>query len=241
MNRLKLKASKLMPANTITSTEDMLLSSSPRGVQPSSSSPGKCLATTPGIIKSGYDIKNQAEVIKTVQWPHGYLSQIQNITATHPDKLAMDAFFYGYFSILINTKDMRELHGRLQHAKQLMTQSILHGWESARSFHYSALREIEIGNICWDDQASMHMLALAASGNVRQNASSVRTVKREEAIHVADPVITDWRSIFCYLFNNSPSGCKYEKMEGGCKKLHACSKCANSGFLNSHGALDCKK
>ena len=66
MNRLKLRASKLMHANTMTCNEDKLFPSSLMGMQPSSSS-GKRLATTPGLIKSGYDIINQAEVIKVVQ------------------------------------------------------------------------------------------------------------------------------------------------------------------------------
>ena len=56
----------------------------------------------------------------------------------------------------------------------------------------------------------------------------------------ANQGVQERRSIICNLYNFDAAGCRYER-EGGCKKLHACSYCAEKGFLNKHKALECRK
>jgi hypothetical protein len=197
-------------------------------------------------LKSGYDVKNQAEVIHKVQWPHGYVSKLQHITDIKPDNLSVDTFFYGYMTILLQTRDESELKGRLQHARQLLWHSILHGWSSARAFHYQVLRELEMGNFSWTDQNEMALISLSAA-HERSNTSSTshtaaKSFNRSKQDNKADDnTSADRRSICCYGYNNSSSGCKFGKSGEGCKKLHACSSCATKGFFNKHSALNCKK
>jgi hypothetical protein len=204
-------------------------------------------------LKSGYDIKNQAPVVRSVGWPHGYLAQIQNIVSTKPDELTFEAFFFGYISILLQRLDPAEHHGRLQHAKQVLIHSMRHGWQSARAFHYQIVREIEVGNLSWSDQSMMQMIALSvASTSSRSTSQSGQAPTGQARQHLKfnkddrnasdSSNSTDKRSIICYLYNNDESGCKFDKSENGCKKLHACSSCAAKGFFNKHhAAFDCKK
>ena len=102
-------------------------------------------------FKSGYDISNQAIIVNKVNLPHGFISRLKNFTTTKLDQLSMEAFFYGYFSVLMQVDD-RESHCRLGHAKQILWHCIHHGWDSAREFHYQVLQELECGNLRWDDQ-----------------------------------------------------------------------------------------
>ena len=90
---------------------------------------------------------NHTEVVRKVVWPLGFLSKLQNYTDVKRDSLNIEAFFYGFMSILLQVKDETEMKGRLHHAKQVLLHSIHHGWSSARGFHYQVLRDIDIGNI----------------------------------------------------------------------------------------------
>ena len=198
-------------------------------------------------LKSGYDMKNQAKILNEVQWPHGFLSKLQHVTNTKPDSLSIEAFVYGYITILLQTKDEQEMKGRLQHAKQLMWHSLMHGWSSARAFHYQVLRELEMDNFTWEDQHEMAMMSLSAA---HENSTSLGTIRNNSRVRTERPSYksednavptTDRRSICCYLYNNDVDGCRFEKTAEGCKKLHACSICVGKGFLNKHPARECKK
>ena len=203
-------------------------------------------------MKSGYDIKVQEDVCRVVLWPHGFLNKLQNLTDTSPDHLNMDAFMFGYASILLLAKDTLEINSRLEHLQQLMWHSILHGWKSARDFHYQVLREIEIGNISWQNQHEMLMFSLSAAhekqaaawpGSPGINTSlkpfSIRAKPEETSADYSREKYD--RSLCCRLFNIDDKGCHFEKTAEGCKKLHACSLCAAKGFFNRHSAVDCKK
>ena len=158
---------------------DLISSSTNAFIQPAT--PGKNISSLDNI-KSGYDIKKQAPVLNVVSWPHGFLGQVQNITNIGPDKLFIEAFLYGYFVILLHVQDNAEIKGRMLHAKQLMSHTMLYGWESARNFHYAVLREIEIGNFGWSDQSAMQLLALSAPGMsvVKSSTGSASGYRREE-------------------------------------------------------------
>ena len=197
-------------------------------------------------LKSGYEMKSQEEVINHILWPHGFLNKLQNITDTNPDSLSMDAFMYGYASILLQMKDSQEQKGRLQHLQQVMWHSLNHGWKTARDFHYQVLRELEMGNISWDDQHDMLMFSLASAHEKqsRPGRAFINTSMRSAfKPKIEESVQDDCRdcSIFCFFFNHEPMGCRFEKTIDGCKKLHACSLCAIKGFYNKHRALDCRK
>ena len=190
-------------------------------------------------LKSGYELKVQEEVRQIVLWPHGFLSKLQNITDIRPEHLQLDAFMYGYASILLQAKDTLEISGRLQHLQQVMWHSILHDWKSARDFHYQVMRELEMGNITWQDQHEMLMLSLSAA-HEKQAAKPSRAVFSSKASKFNVEDSSD-KSICCYLYNSEEKGCRFEKSAEGCKKLHACARCAAKGFYNRHSALECKK
>ena len=104
-------------------------------------------------------------------------------------------------------------------------------------------RELEMGNINWQNQHEMLMFSLSSahekqairSGKAVVNASmkSFATTKTK----VTPYADKNDRSTCCYLFNNDDKGCHFEKSADGCKKLHACSLCAARGFYNKHSAL----
>ena len=78
--------------------------------------------------------------------------------------LSLAAFLYGYFEILnMEGITMYEQKLRIQHGILLMNHMIMHGWPSARIFHYNVLRAIEQGNLSWDDEAQIHMISMAAA------------------------------------------------------------------------------
>ena len=189
--------------------------------------------------KSGYDIKVHENIQKRVSWPHGYLSKIQFATNTEPDNLDVNAFVYGYAAILMSVSDKEEIEGRLVHLKQIMWHAINNSWKSAREFHYAVLREIEVGNISWNDEYKMGMLSLSAAHQKqmpsRNATSAIKTNQNESA---QTQVV---RSICCKSYNYDDDGCYYEKSGGSCKKLHACSSCEKNCFYNKHKATECKK
>ena len=201
-------------------------------------------------LKSGYDMKNQAKILNEVRWPHGFLSKLQHVTNIKPDGLSIEAFVYGYMTILLQTKDEQEMKGRLQHARQLMWHSLMHGWSSARSFHYQVLRELEMDNFTWADQNKMAMMSLSAAHENSNSLGTNRAVAVTNRVRPERPSYrseegpvnsSDRRSVCCYLYNNDVDGCRFEKTAEGCKKLHACSICVAKGFLNRHPAKECRK
>ena len=58
---------------------------------------------------------------------------------------------------------------------------------------------------------------------------------RQTILHL--PIVVQ----FCATTTIFQNGCRFEKTDEGCKKLHACSSCGVKGFLNKHSALECKK
>ena len=190
-------------------------------------------------LKSGFEIKNQFKVQHEVKWPHGHIGPISHLRSVKPEYLDMDTFLYGYFMILNLDLPAAELKGRLQHGKQLLYHSILHGWESARLFHYKVLFAMELSNLEWSDEERMMLLSMSAAQEgqlLNQNSNSQASVLN--AVPVT-PVKKKERSITCYSYNYDPNGCKYEQNDGGCKKLHACMICAERGYYNRHTALKC--
>ena len=191
-------------------------------------------------LKSGYEVANQLEVVRKVMWPHGFCGKLRNYTNVKPEALSMEAFFYGFLEILLQCMDDdMELSGRISHGKQIMWHTIHHDWESAREFHYQVLRDIEVGNLEWHELHEMQVLSLSTAecsskkAEVGVKAASTAHAKKEGSKQ---------SSIICYLYNNDSTGCKYERDQGQCKKLHACSTCAAKGFLNRHrAAFDCRK
>ena len=208
--------------------------------------------TGKGSLKSGFDVSSQVEIVKKVKWPHGFCNKIANFTNTTPENLSMEAFFYGFFEILLCAlEDESELIGRLTHGKQVLWHTIHHNWRSAREFHYQVLREIEVGNLEWTDIQEMQILSLSAAegsgkvekSNVEANTKGLLPTRESEVISSSSTTgdVGKQATIFCYLYNNDESGCRFEKELGQCKKLHACSTCATKGFLNRHrAAFDCR-
>ena len=138
--------------------------------------------------------------------------------------------------------------GRLEYLKQLLEHSIDHGWSSAHSFHYQVLKDIEVGNMTWDDHSKMLLKGLSAA------CSAVSTTKYMHSSHATftsqqqatsqisaatvgpmDYSKSTDKPILCALFNIEASGCRYNKLPGGCKKLHMCSICARRDFLTGIG------
>ena len=193
--------------------------------------------------KSGYDISCQAEVVNKVLWPHGFVSKLQQYTDIKPDNISMEAFFYGFFAILLQINDDKEKKGRLHHAKQVLWHSLHHGWTSARNFHYQVLRDIEIGSISWDDLQEMQVLALAAAeGTFRTGYQKISLTPGTAEKQDDDAAVVKQPTMCCFLYNNDENGCKFEREAGHCKKLHACSSCAKKGYFHQHrAAFDCKK
>ena len=188
--------------------------------------------------KSGYDIKVHENIRNKVLWPHGFLSKLQFITNTEPDNLNMDAFIYGYTAILLSLSGKHEeLEGRLRHLKQIMWHCINHNWKSAREFHYSVVREIEVGNMIWSDEYKMGMMSLAA---VHQKQPYARNASKTFQVYGSQEEDHYPRSMCCKPYNYSAEGCNFEK-SGTCKKLHACCLCEKKGFFNKHKATECKK
>lgn len=186
-------------------------------------------------LTSGYEIKNQANVINRILWPHGFLSKLQQVTCTDADRLDPEAFLFGYMEILLQMKGTAEFKGRLIHLKQVMWHSILHGWDSARNFHYQVLQELELGNINWQDQSDMALLSLSAVHEKSNKHTS------DQKVDISPQVGNEDSSIYCFFYNTDENGCRFVKSESGCKKLHACSSCGSRGFLNSHPAFECWK
>jgi len=184
---------------------------------------------TDGKLKSGYELKTQFKITKEVLWPHAHLGQMQHLCSTNPDELSLEIFMYGYFTILNRQLSETELMGRIEHGKQVAYHAVLHGWPSARRFHYKVLWAMEHENLTWKDKEQMILLSMSATQEVNMAPES-RPKKADRS-----------KSIICYFYNNDTSGCKFDKSAEGCKKLHACSLCAEKGFLNSHRAFECKK
>ena len=182
-----------------------------------------------GKLKSGYDLKTQFKITKEVLWPHTHLGQMQHLCSTKPDELSLESFMYGYFTILNRHLNETERIGRVEHGKQVAYHAVLHGWPSARRFHYKVLWAMEHENLTWKDKEQMTLLSMSATQEANLAPES-RTKKNDRS-----------KSIICYFYNNDTSGCKFDKSAEGCKKLHACSLCADKGFLNSHRAFECKK
>ena len=55
---------------------------------------------------------------------------------------------------------------------ELMWHSLMHGWSSARSFHYQFLRELEMDNFTCANQNEMVMMSLTAA---HENTNSLDT------------------------------------------------------------------
>ena len=190
--------------------------------------------------KSGYELKSQLKVQRDVLWPHAHTGPIEHICNVKPDNLSLEAFMFGFFMILNSDLSKKEMQGRLEHAQQLMYHTIMHVWASERRFHYKILWAMEHQNLDWSDKESMLLLSLSAAHE------SINTVIPKETesdrIHHSNKRVTERnKSILCYFYNNDTNGCKYEKSVDGCKKLHACSSCAEKGFFNNHKAFECKK
>ena len=148
-----------------------------------------------------------------------------------------------------------ESKGRLEHLNELLQHNIDHGWSSAHSFPYQVLKDIELGYMTWDDHSKTLLKRLSAA------CSAVTTTKYMHSFHATftsqqqatsqisattvgliDYSRSTDKSILCSLFNFEASSCRYDKVPGGCKKLHACSICAQNGFFNKHQArFDCQK
>lgn len=195
-------------------------------------------------LKSGFDIVNQTTSVVTEKWPHGFCDKIRNYTNIKPDELDIQAFFYGYCEILQTVLgDPVELYGRIMHAKQVLKHSMHNGWESARDFHYLVLRDLEIGNLSWGDLQSMQILSLSSAEGVKKTAPKKRYDTPYDSANRGNQNLKQnkFASIFCYMYNNVDAGCKFEK-QGQCKKVHACSKCGENGFVINHrAAFECSR
>ena len=153
------------------------------------------------------------------------------MTQSQPDKITIESFMYGYFMILNRSLSPEEKQGRLEHGKQLMYHAVLHGWPSARRYHYKVLWAMEHDNLHWSNQEKLILLSMSAAQEPHSSDQKSISGKKEDKN----------KSIVCYFFNNDNHGCKYAKSPEGCKKLHACSSCADKGFLNNHPAFECRK
>jgi hypothetical protein len=197
-----------------------------------------------GKMKSGYELKSQFRVKREIRWPHAHLGPIQHLCAAKPDTLDMQTFFYGYFMILNLALPESELRGRLEHGKELFYHAILHGWLSARRYHYRVLWAMEHDNLHWSDKEQLALLSMAAAqeSNMLSLGNSLgNTVTPSTNASSSVSGSSKKKSILCFLYNNDPTGCKFEKSKDGCKKLHACSSCAEKVFFNNHSALECEK
>jgi hypothetical protein len=193
-----------------------------------------------GKMKSGFDLNNQFEVRREVRWPHAHIGPIRHLfLQAKADTITIEPFMYGFFMILNMDIGDKELRGRLAHGKQLMYHAALHGWASARRYHSAVLWAMEHENLDWHNSEQMMLLSMAA---VQESSVPSRTTFNSPLATRKPPGSSDrQKSIICYLYNNDKHGCKFEKSAEGCKKLHACSLCADKGFYNGHTAFDCKK
>jgi hypothetical protein len=163
---------------------------------------------------------------------------------TKPEQISIEAFMYGFFMILGLELDEVELRGRIDHGKLLLHHAVLHGWPSARRYHYKVLWAMEHENLSWQNREQMWLLSMSAAqeSNHANGTLSNSTVNNTHMAASNKKTDIHNKSIFCYLFNNDATGCKFEKTAEGCKKLHACSACAEKGFFNKHrSAFDCRK
>ena len=100
----------------------------------------------------------QEEVCTLVLWPHGFLNKLQNLRDTRPDYVSMDAFMYGYASIILQTKDSSE-----HSSKFCGTSTCMGGNRHAYSFTKSSENEklgTSTGRInmkCW---CSLYLLRM---------------------------------------------------------------------------------
>ena len=106
-------------------------------------------------------------------------------------------------AILLLVTDEEEVKGRIRHAKQILWHSLLHGWTSAREFHYQVLRELETGNVEWQDIYAMQMIVLAAAESGSSHWMRQCVDKKQEHDHsgVVDTANKHTRSasIHCML------------------------------------------
>ena len=202
-------------------------------------------------LKSGYELKTQFTVKKEIRWPHAHLGPIQHMCSIKPENLDILAFFYGYFMILgLDLIPQSELKGRIEHGKQILSHAMVHGWKSARRYHYTCLWAMEHENLHWEDKAQLLLLSLSAANEKNMGASNIaEVVSHGTSYHAAQqssigntPARDDRKkSILCYSYNLNADGCRYEQSPTGCKKLHACAKCAEKGLFVRHPARDCKQ
>ena len=237
--------------NCIASVEAPFLSNpiTQANVQEACSDTGKPQSKT---IKSGYQLKTQIPVTKVVFWPHTFLSDVSQHQNTHPDHLSLEAFAYGYSKILASKFiDDNERQARVIHLQSLMKFTTVHGWPLAREYHYQVLRGLENGLFDWPDHTD---IALVGFQTMQQNPTSNQQSKGVS--HATPPVPSKdtnpsgkteeskYRNIICWSFNNeshTDAECRFSGGSNQCKKLHACSACAERGFLHQHKRSDCTK
>jgi uncharacterized protein (UPF0335 family) len=211
-------------------------------------------------LKSGYELKSQQPVKRVVYWPHCYLSGLPDDNDTHPDKLSLDSFMFGYSKILITPGliSEEEHYGRLRHLNNLMQFSIAHGWDAARNYHKQVIRSIENGDITWSDDQQIISMGLQALHNnyaahkSADNQSDASKHKKTEQSSTKDKEKSSESnasggrrtSTLCWSYNNEEypdAACRFSGKGDTCRKLHACSICADKGFHHMHKAkFECK-